>query len=230
VGTADTPSVLLVDDGEVVLETLEQRLRPHGLTLLHAPDKRAGLQCFYATRPAAVVINCEAPGMPPFRLLERLRTLSDVPVVIMGPPSQHALTIRAFDAGADDFVPKPVDAEELAVRIRAILRRVRSGTHGAAYVDEHLEINFESHEVRTPAGDRIDLTPLQFRLLASLVRNRNRVLTPQQLLDLAWGPSADSVERVKVQVSNVRDRLACAGVSKQIVETVKGVGYRYRAR
>jgi two-component system KDP operon response regulator KdpE len=168
--------------------------------------------------------------MPPFQLLERLRSLCDVPVVIIAPPSEPSEAIRAFDAGADDFVPRPVHVDELAVRLRAILRRVCSEGADEVFIDKHLEVDFQALEVRASDGTRIQLTPLQFRVLAALVRNRNQVLTREQLLELAWGPDVHSPDRVKVQVSNVRDRLARAGVAKDVVETVNGVGYRYRAR
>jgi DNA-binding response OmpR family regulator len=98
------------------------------------------------------------------------------------------------------------------------------------YADGLLELDLDAMEVRTSGGTRLELTQLQFRLLASLVENRNSVLTPQQLLELAWGPSGTSAERVKVQVSNLRDRLARAGLPRDLVQTVTGVGYRYRPR
>ena len=228
-GRTSDVTVLVVDDFQAELTAIEQGLSALGMAVLRAGDKRVGLKRFFAERPDAVVIDCTADGMPPFELCERLRELSEVPILIIAPPSEPDTVIGAFDAGADDFVARPVDPEEIAVRLRAVLRRARPEDESARYVDDNLELDFDSHEARTPDGTRVELTPLQFRLLSALVRNRHQVLAPQQLLELAWGPGATSLDRVKVQISNLRDRLSRAGVPGAVVQTVAGVGYRYQA-
>jgi DNA-binding response OmpR family regulator len=230
-GPRNQVRVLLVDDDQPDVAAIERGLAIQGIRVLHAPDKRAGLQRFYADRPDAMIINPTAPGMPPFQLLERVRTLCDMPVVMISPPCASSEVVNAFHAGADDFVAKPIDPDELAVRLRAILRRTTAcRAVSSGYADDDLELDFDALEVRASGGARVDVTQLQFRLLAALVKNRSSVLTPHQLLELAWGPRATSAERVKVQVSNLRDRLARAGLPKDLVQTVAGVGYRYRPR
>jgi DNA-binding response OmpR family regulator len=230
-GPRNQVTVLLVDDDQPEVSAIERGLAAQGIRVLHAPNKRVGLQRFYADRPDAMVINPTAPGMPPLQLLERVRTLSDLPVVMIPPPTTPAEVISAFRAGADDLVAKPVDPEELAMRLQAVLRRASTArAAGSGYADRHLELDFDALEARATGGARVELTQLQFRLLSSLVKNRNSVLTSHQLLELVWGPRATSAERVKVQVSNLRDRLARAGLPKDLVQTVTGVGYRYRPR
>jgi DNA-binding response OmpR family regulator len=224
----DTVKVLVVENDPQELAAIERGLSAQGMVVLRATDKRAGLQRFFSARPHAILIDPSAPGMPPYELLERVRSLCDIPVLMIAPPCERSEVIRAFDAGADDFVARPVHPDELGVRLRAVLRRARPEAARTGYIDRHLEVDFDAREARAAGGARVELTPLQFQLLAALVRNRHQVLTPSQLLELAWGPGVHTFERVKVQVSNVRDRLSRAGVAKEIVQTVKGVGYRYR--
>jgi DNA-binding response OmpR family regulator len=135
--------------------------------------------------------------------------------------------LRAFDSGADDYVTKPFDMDEVVARTRALMRRSSDTRPADRYVDEHLEVDFAGVEAHA-CGKQLKLTPLQFRLLSTLVRHPNQALTPDQLLDLAWSGESFSPERVKVHVANLRKKLAEAGAPPEAIETVRGFGYRYR--
>jgi DNA-binding response OmpR family regulator len=178
-----------------------------------------------------VLLDIEMPDIDGFATLERIRELSNVPVIMLTANDEQAVKLRAFKGGADDYVVKPFDMDEVVARARALMRR--SGARAEAdksadrYADDHVEIDFAGVEASVN-GQVLVLTPLQFRLLATFVRHPNQALTPDQLLDLAWGGEAYSPDRVKVHVANLRKKLADAGAPSDRIQTVRGFGYRYR--
>jgi len=137
--------------------------------------------------------------------------------------------VRALRAGADDYMTKPFGVAELVARSEALLRRRRSGEDAPSrYVDSLVEVDLQAAEARA-GGVPLQLTPLEFRLLTAFVRNPNQVLSPDQLLAMAWGDSGFARERVKIYVGYLRSKFREAGVEDAPIETVRGFGYRYRA-
>ena len=228
----DELKILLIEDDETIRALVTRAFTQSGAHVVEAEDGATGMRAIYADKPDAVLLDIEMPGIDGFGALERIRDLTDVPVMMLTSSEDKDVKLRAFEAGADDYVTKPFDMEEVVARTRALVRR-RGGTGSAndaagdRYVDEHLEVDFAGVEARV--GDRkLELTPLQFRLLATFVRHPNQALTPDQLLDRAWRGDSYSPERVKVHVANLRKKLAAAGAPPDRIETVRGFGYRYR--
>jgi DNA-binding response OmpR family regulator len=139
--------------------------------------------------------------------------------------------VRGLKAGADDYVTKPFGRQELLARVEAHLRRVRDRTEQpGTYADALVTIDFAQREV-TVAGQTVALTPLEFKLLATFVRNPNQVLSHDQLLELVWGdPLTGSRARTKLYVGYLRQKIATAAAGDSPIETVRGFGYRYRPR
>jgi DNA-binding response OmpR family regulator len=227
----DDLKILVIEDDETVRALINRAFTRSGASVVEAEDGAAGMRAIYADKPDAVLLDIEMPGIDGFGALERIRDLTDVPVMMLTSTDDQDVKLRAFEGGADDYVTKPFDMEELVARTRALVRRrgggSPEGTKGDRYVDEHLEVDFAGVEARV--GDEVlQLTPLQFRLLSTFVRHPNQALTPDQLLERAWSRDSYSPERVKVHVANLRKKLADAGGPPDQIETVRGFGYRYR--
>jgi DNA-binding response OmpR family regulator len=168
------------------------------------------------------------PGLDGWKTLERIRELSDVPVVMLTAKATELEKTRGLRAGADDYVTKPFGRQELLARVEALLRR--TGARAAApevYSDAFLTIDFAQRTV-TAGGQPVDLTPLEFRLLAAFVRHPNQVLTHDQLLELVWGDEHAAREQVKLYVGYLRKKLCPDAPDSAPIETRRGFGYSYR--
>jgi DNA-binding response OmpR family regulator len=173
-----------------------------------------------------VILDLSMPELDGFETLDRLRDLSDVPVILLTARSGEIDKVRGFRAGADDYVVKPFGRQELLARIEALLRRAPEPTHLEHYDDGAISIDYERRLVIC-RGLPVQLTPLEFRILDALVRHAGRVLSADQLVEHGWGHTAGvSREQVKLYVSYLRKKLGQAD-GFQPIETVRGFGYRY---
>jgi DNA-binding response OmpR family regulator len=218
--------VLVVDDDDDIRLLLEELLRAAGYTVDTAQDGRAALRVFHANPCDLVILDLSMPELDGFETLERLRDLSDVPVILLTARSSEIDKVRGFRAGADDYVVKPFGRQELLARIEALLRRAPEPTHLEHYDDGAISIDYERRLVIC-RGLPIQLTPLEFRILDALVRHAGRVLSADQLVEHGWGHTVGvSREQVKLYVSYLRKKLGQAD-GFQPIETVRGFGYRY---
>ena len=182
----------------------------------------------YADRPRLLLLAADPPVDVAWATLAKIRELTDVPVVVLSGVNSELAAVRALRAGADDFMPKPVALAELVARVEAIGRRLHVDEPEVELGDAVVTIDLSKVEARAH-GRLLDLTPLEFRLLVTFVRNPNQVLSRAQLLELVWGDNgAQALDRVKLAVSYLRNRFREVGVVPPI-ETVRGWGYRYRA-
>jgi DNA-binding response OmpR family regulator len=220
--------VLVVDDDSDIRLLVEELLSGAGYVVESAADGRAALRAFHAIPADIVVLDVSMPELDGFETLERLRDLSDVPVILLTARSGEIDKVRGFRAGADDYVVKPFGRQELLARIEALLRRRPQSSHADNYDDGVLAIDFASRSV-VFGGLPVRLTPLEFRLLAAFARHAGQVLSADQLIDHGWGHSAGvSRDQVKLYVSYLRRKLGSAPDGSSPIETVRGFGYRYR--
>jgi DNA-binding response OmpR family regulator len=167
------------------------------------------------------------PELDGFETLERLRDLSDVPVILLTARGGEIDKVRGFRAGADDYVVKPFGRQELLARIEALLRRAPEPTHLEHYDDGTLAIDYARRLV-VCRGLPVRLTPLEFRLLGALTRHPGQVLSADQLIEQCWGHEAGvSRDQVKLYVSYLRKKLRQVADDFEPIETVRGFGYRY---
>ena len=188
------------------------------------PRKRPqGLRDFHARRPDLVVLNIGLPSLDGWAVLERIRDMSDVPVLLLMARGHEGDKFRGLDSGADDYLTKPFGNRELAARVHALLRRPRVQREGAeSYDDGTVLIKFASHEVSVNA-EQVEPTPTEFRLLGALVRHQGQTLSPEQLLELAWNdPFAVGPERVKFAVMRLRRKLGQSTAASLPIEAVRG--------
>ena len=224
-------SVLVVDDDADIRGLVCELLQRAGHDVTEAGDGETGMKTFFAERPELVILDVSMPGIDGWEVLKRIRELSDVPVIMLTARADELEKVRGLRSGADDYVTKPFGRQELLARVDANLRRGRGETEAeATYVDDFLTVDFAQREVRA-GGQALALTPLEFRLLAAFVRNRNQVLSHEQLLELAWGDTrAAERDQVKLYVGYLRRKLGEGATGESPIETVRGFGYRYRPR
>ncbi len=221
--------VLLIDDDEGVRTMVRRLFERNEAEVIEASTGEEGLKALYGTRPDLVLLDIAMPGLDGWRVLNRIRELTDVPVLMLTASDRELEKVRALRAGADDYVTKPFGLQELLARSEALVRRRRAKEEAPSkYADGLVEIDFQTADARA-AGKPLNLTPLELRLLTAFIRNPNQVLSPDQLLAMAWGDSGFARERVKIYVGYLRSKFRDAGVADVPVETVRGFGYRYRA-
>jgi DNA-binding response OmpR family regulator len=220
-------SVLVVDDDGDVRALVVELLTRSGYHVSEAPNGREALKLLFEQRPDLVLLDISMPELDGWATLDRIRELSDVPVLMLSALGAELEKVRALRAGADDYVTKPFGRQELLARVESVLRRAPAPEVRDAYSDGLLEVDFSERRVR--AGDQpIELTPLEFRLLTAFVDHPGQLLTHDQLLELAWGGErGTSRDQVKLYVGYLRRKLAATGIPPEAIETVRGYGYRY---
>ena len=222
--------VLVIDDDADIRGLVAKLLERAGLSVEQAEDGRAGLRALHKNPPNLVVLDVSMPDLDGWQTLERIRDLSDVPVLMLTARGDELERVRGLQAGADDYVVKPFGRQELVARVQALLRRAgpQAAQQHEHYEDDRLTIDFAQRAV-TFEGEAVSLTPLEFRLLAALVRHPRQVLSREQLLELVWGDSYGvSGDQVKLYVGYLRRKLAPEDPAGAPIETVRGFGYRYR--
>jgi DNA-binding response OmpR family regulator len=223
------PRILVVDDEADIRLLLRELLERAGFTVDEAADGRTALRHLFANAPALVILDVTMPEMDGYQTLERVRDLSDVPVLMLTARNQELEKVRGLSAGADDYVAKPFGRQELLARVQALLRRTGGRSEVVeAYADEFVQIDYAQRSVEVQ-GREVQLTPLEFKLLSAFVQNPNQVLSRDQLLELVWGdPYGVSGDQVKLYVGYLRRKLVPDAPDAAPIETVRGFGYRYR--
>jgi DNA-binding response OmpR family regulator len=224
--------ILVVDDDDDIRSLVKTLLQRSGAEVREASNGRDGLREFHAWRPDMVVLDVSMPEMDGWNVLERIRDMSEVPVLMLTARGDELERVRGLQAGADDYVVKPFGKQELVARVNALLRRAARGTptdEADTYADAYLTIDWG--QARVTVGDReVQLTPLEFRLLSTFVRNPRQVLSREQLLELVWGDSFGvGGDQVKLYIGYLRRKLDPASADSVPIETVRGFGYRYKA-
>ncbi len=225
--------VLVIDDDDDIRGLVVELLQRAGLEVEQAGDGRAGLRAFHQSQPDLVLLDVSMPDLDGWQTLERIRDLSDVPVMMLTARGAELERVRGLQAGADDYMVKPFGRQELVARVQALLRRARSSggdERQEAYADDRITIDFAQRSVEYD-GQEVALTPLEFKLLSAFVRHPRQVLSREQLLELVWGNAYGvSGDQVKLYVGYLRRKLDPEQPERVPIETVRGFGYRYQSR
>jgi DNA-binding response OmpR family regulator len=218
--------VLVVEDDEAIAQVLQRSLRLEGYEVKLAGDGVVALEEAHAFLPDLVILDLGLPRMDGIEVAKRLRESDDVPILVLTARDALDARVEGLDAGADDYLVKPFERQELLARLRALLRR-RPPRGQAALSVADLRLNPDTHEV-TRSGRRIDLTQREFELLEYLMRNERIVISRQRLLDEVWGYDPFSMTNtIEVFVSNLRRKLE-AGGEPRLLHTIRGAGYVLR--
>src|ERR1700733_4834217 len=222
------PKILIVDDETQITRVLKTALSTQGYSLRIAANGVEGMQAVHEWRPDLVITDVSMPEMNGVELCREIRTVSQVPIIVLSVRNQDQVKVEALDAGADDYVTKPFSIQELQARVRAQLRRTSVTAEEAAPVISvgDFLIDLPHHRV-VVRGQDVHLTPKQFDLLVSLARHPGQVLTHRTLLHAVWGTNADQPEHLRVNIGRLRKKIELSEEPAYIV-TEPWIGYRFR--
>ena len=226
------PRALVVDDERPLVQIVSTYLEREGFEVEAAFDGEQALELTRSFEPDVVVLDLMLPGIDGIEVCRRIRGFSDAYVVMLTAKAEEADKIVGLSTGADDYLTKPFSPGELVARVRAMLRRPRTGTI-AEPADVRrfgtLEIDVPAHETRLD-GEILPLTPLEFAVLETLSSDPRVAFSRRQLLERVWGPGWFGDEHVvDVHVANLRRKLGDDPAQPRYVQTVRGVGYRMGA-
>jgi two-component system alkaline phosphatase synthesis response regulator PhoP len=219
--------ILVIDDEPSIVNLVSAYLKPEGYVVYTATDGNAGLKAAHVFKPDLIILDLMLPGMDGIELLSRLRRESDVYVIMLTARTEETDKIVGLSVGADDYVTKPFSPRELVARVKAALRRLKTGTGSnverSVFSFKHVHIDVGAHTVSVDDVP-IELTSIEFDLLRVLAENRGRVLSREQLLENVWGSEYFGEMRVvDVHLGHVRQKLG----NEALITTVRGIGYRF---
>jgi DNA-binding response OmpR family regulator len=222
--------VLVVDDERKTVDLARLYLEKDGYTVLAAYDGKQALDAARERKPDIIILDLMLPKMDGFDICRILRKEGNsVPIIMLTARTLDDDKLLALDLGADDYVTKPFSPRELVARVRAVLRRVGTlAEHGPAkLVFGDIVVDFVRHEVRKSNQD-VPVTPTEFKLLETLIKEGGRAFTRLELLDRVFGVDYDGMERtVDVHIMNLRKKIEDDPTHPRYVATVSGVGYRF---
>lgn len=223
-------AVLLVEDDRMLRRALRASFRNWDFDVTEAESGEQALSLASETPPDLVVLDLSLPGIDGIETLRHLRTFSDVPVVVLTVRDGLRDKVAALESGADDYVLKPFEPEELLARSRAHLRRVTTdASRGAIVRAGDVVVDLPARQV-TWRGEPVQLTPTELRLLEVLLANRGKLVTREQLLEAVWGSRAPSDRgRVRVVMVHLRRKLHDDAARPRLILTEPGIGYRWIA-
>jgi len=222
----DGPRVLVVDDEPQILRGLRVVLRNAGYEVDVAATKAEALDALAARPPDAMVLDLVLPDGTGIEVARDLRRWSQLPVIVLSAVGDEREKVKALDAGADDYVTKPFNSEELTARLRAVLRRAADAETEATITLGDLTIDLAVRRVLV-RGEEVHLTPIEFDLLRVLAAHRGKLVTHRQLLREVWGPQyTDETHYLRVHIAHIRAKIEADPSRPKLLVTDPGVGYR----
>lgn len=222
--------ILVVDDDSVLQRTLRINLRARGHEVLLAATGEQALAAFAANQPELIVLDLGLPDLDGIEVLRRVRALSSVPVIVLSARQQADDKVEALDEGADDYVSKPFNVDELMARVRAALRRGATEADAPDTIDvDGLVLDFAAH-LASRDGRPIHLTPTEWRILAELARHPGRVVSHEGLLRSVWGPGYGREHHyLRVYANQIRRKIEADPSHPRHLINEPGLGYRLQA-
>jgi two-component system, OmpR family, KDP operon response regulator KdpE len=228
--TGDRGLILLIEDEPQMRRFLRVTLQSRGYDLIEASSGEEGIAQAATRKPDVILLDLGLPDLDGLEVLGRIREWSQTPVIILSAREQEQDKIRALDAGADDYLTKPFSAGELLARIRVALRHqvMQEGQTEPVFVQDTLRVDLAKRRVFLKESE-IHLTPIEYRLLAYLIKNAGKVITHKQLLKEVWGPAyANQAHYVRVYMGMLRHKLEEDPSRPHFFINEPGVGYRLR--
>ena len=225
--------ILIIDDDPIFLKLVDQVLTRQGYEVFKAGGGQEGLRVLFDQRPDMVLLDVVMPRMDGWQTCSRIRDVSDIPIIMLtGKQTSEDDIVRGLDYGADDYLIKPVGNRELVARVRAILRRAELPSlpdrRETTYSDGFLTVDVAERKVIVN-GERVKLTPREFRLFTLLVENAGHILTHKQVLEKVWGwEYIDDLDYVRIYISHLRQKIEPDPSLPKYIVTEPGVGYYFQ--
>ncbi len=222
-------SILIIEDEKDIVDLIEYHLKQSGFSVISALDGPAGLEKAKKKGPNLIILDLMLPGMDGKDICRSLKSnpqTQSIPILMLTAKAEETDRLIGFELGADDYVTKPFSPKELVLRVKAILRRKEVGHEGEKIIQiGDLLIEIDRHQISIKKRP-VRLTSTEFKLLVELASKRGRVLTREHLLDRVWGYTYEGYARtVDTHVRRLREKMGPLGDS---IETIRGVGYRFR--
>lgn len=224
--------ILVIDDEQTTLDLIQMLLERRGFEVIRALNADDGLRKAYRHQPDLVLLDVMMPDMDGWDVCRRLREMSDVPIIFLTARSENKDVVRGLEIGADDYIAKPYDNDELVARIKAHLRRAPKAnmSEELSFNNGDFRINFMNREVRV-RSELKHLTPKEFNLLGVLVRNAGRVVPRSELVTEAWGEEyGNAIDSLKLYIHYLRQKVEVDPDRPDYILTSRGVGYRFSNR
>lgn len=223
--------LLLIEDERNICNFIMTTLKSNDYKVTYALNAETGLSLAASQCPDLILLDLGLPDMDGIEVIRKIRSWSNMPILVISARTQEKEKVAALDAGADDYITKPFGTSELMARIRSALRRSSAGNSllpGSQdkYIAKNLEIDYEKHII-TVNGKIVHFTQIEYKILTFLSKNSGRVITYDALISHVWGPFADSNNRIlRVNMANIRRKLENNPADPQYIFTEIGIGYR----
>jgi len=225
----DGLTIYVIEDDPDISAIIEDNLKREGYKIKTFNDGSEGYDAVVSKKPDLVILDLNLPGMSGIEVCKYLRNdevTADIPVIMLTARSEEIDKIIGFEVGADDYVTKPFSPRELLARVKVHLKRTKKAEF-EVFTQKDLSVNFATHEVSYKSS-RVELTPIQYKLLKLLIQARGKVLSRQILLDTIWGSEYYGDPRtVDVHITRLREKIDKDG---KWIKTVKGTGYRWKTK
>jgi two-component system KDP operon response regulator KdpE len=220
------PLVLAVDDEAGILRLIRLELSEQGFRVVVSADGEEAIRTFEQQRPDAVVLDIMLPDMSGLEVMRRLRERSNTPIILLTARDHDEDKVRGLELGADDYIVKPFNPQELTARVRAVMRRAVRESNGESIVTAgDVEIDLDKRLV-TKGGEPVALTRTEWMLLQHLASNAGRVMLNTELLSKVWGPEyIDDLQYLRVWISRLRSKLETDHTQPSVIKTLQGIGY-----
>ncbi len=223
--------ILVVDDEPEARLLIRMALQSDDIEIIEAADGLAALRLAYEMRPDLIILDLSMPLMDGWLTCQRIREVWDTPIIMVTAIAATDDRVRGLGMGADDYIAKPFDIDELRIRVDAVIRRAEERPfleRPARYSDGHLTVDLASHEVQV-RGEPIALTPTEFGLLRYMVQHPNQPIPSEELLRAVWGESYDDAEAtLRVHLHHLRRKIEPNPRRPRYIKTERGVGYRFQ--
>ena len=220
--------LLVVDDEARFLRALAISLRARGYEVETATTGEEGLELAARVHPDVVILDLGLPGLGGLDVLRALRGWTEVPVIVLSARHEEQTKVEALDIGADDYVTKPFGMDELLARLRATIRRAVPGQDEAVIETPDFTLDLAAKRARNADGQEVRLTPIEWGIVSTLVRNRGKLVTQRHLLQEVWGPQYETeTEYLRVHLAAIRRKLEPTASRPRYFVTEAGMGYRF---
>lgn len=218
--------VLLIEDDKSIASFIITSLNGNGYLVTHATDGQEGLTLAASDFPRIILLDLGLPDIDGYDVIRSLRTWCSTPIIVISARTDEQDKVAALDLGADDYIAKPFGTDELMARIRTSLRHSHSATPERVYRADGLEIYFDKRQIFLNDTE-IHLTQIEYQLLALLAESSGKVMTYKSIINMIWGPYADTDNQIlRVNMANIRRKIELNPARPKYIFTEVGIGYR----